>query len=199
MGARPAIFIDRDGTLNELVRVVREIDAETHVVVVPNFDIMVSADQTGQHIDLITREVIATLYENPALCLLGFKDPNLSVPKAVLEFFSRRIEVVGTDRHHLGRLITQAEARRFHVMEFDPYRLYKYVSGLNVVKLRQVLAGLTDDALVGLHALGPADAAMAGDAAHFAVDRVYKGLVADKDLLPCLQRRHRPSSALTFG
>ena len=134
-------------TLKEFRRVVRDGDAQTRVVVVPNFDLMVSADQTGQHVDLTTREVLATLYENPGLCLLAFKDPNLSVPKAILEFFSRRIEIVGIDRRQLPRLVTQAEARRFDIKTFDPYRLYKYVSGLNVVKLRQVLSGLTGDAL----------------------------------------------------
>ncbi len=140
---------DGDGaitaTLKEFRRVVREGDAQSSIVVVPNFDLMVSADQTGQHVDLTTREVLATLYENPGLCLLAFKDPNLSVPKAILEFFSRRIDIVGLDRRHLRRLVTQAEARRFDLETFDPYRLYKYVSGLNVVKLRQVLSALTGD------------------------------------------------------
>ena len=135
-------------TLKELRRIVRDGDAHTRVVVVPNFDLMVSADQTGQHVDLTAREVLATLYENPGLCLLAFKDPNLSVPKAILEFFSRRIEIVGIERRHLPQLVTQAEARRFDMAQFDPYRLYKYVSGLNLVKLRQVLSGLTSPTLV---------------------------------------------------
>jgi cell division protease FtsH len=132
-------------TLKELRRVVREGDAQTSVVAVPNFDLMVSADQTGQHVDLTAREVLATLYENPGLRLLAFKDPYLSVPKAILEFFSRRIDIVGIDRRLLPHLITQTEARRFDIDTFDPYRLYKYVSGLNVVKLRQVLSGLAAD------------------------------------------------------
>ncbi|MBN2576087.1 MAG: AAA family ATPase [Deltaproteobacteria bacterium] len=135
-----------NATLKEFRRVVRDGDAQTAVVVVPNFDLMVSADQTGQHVDLTTREVLATLYENPGLCLLAFKDPNLSVPKAILEFFSRRIDIVGVDRRHLPHLVTQTEARRFDLETFDPYALYKYVSGLNVVKLRQVLSGLAGDA-----------------------------------------------------
>ena len=73
----------------------RDGDAQTRVVVVPNFDLMVSADQTGQHVDLTTREVLATLYENPGLCLLAFKDPN---------------QLLATVERRVGLLLREAEA-----------------------------------------------------------------------------------------
>jgi len=82
-------------TLKEFRRVVRDGDAQTRVVVVPNFDLMVSADQTGQHVDLTTREVLATLYENPGLCLLAFKDPN---------------QLLATVERRVGLLLREAEA-----------------------------------------------------------------------------------------
>lgn len=131
------------GEIAKLAEYVREGQAETSVVVVPNFDLMVTGDQTGQHVDMMAREVMAVLYENPELRVLAFKDPNLAIPKPVLEFFSRRTEIFGIGRTHLPRLITQAEARRLNTQHFEPYRLFKFVSGLNVVKLRQLLSGLS--------------------------------------------------------
>ena len=128
--------------IDELIHVVRDEDTEDMVVVVPNFDVLVSSDLSGTHLDMTAREIMAVIYENPDLRVLAFKDPNLSVPKVLQEFFSRRIEVLGVDRSDLARLITRQEARRLSSEGFESYRLYKYVSGLNVVKLRQVLSGL---------------------------------------------------------
>jgi len=129
------------GAVSDLTEKVDDGEGQDSVLVIPNFDVMVTGDQSGQHVDMTAREVMVVMYENPDLRVLAFKDPNLSIPKSVAEFFSRRVEVFGIDRVHLPQLITQEEARRLDTQVFEPYRLYKHVSGLNVVKLRQLLQG----------------------------------------------------------
>jgi cell division protease FtsH len=128
----------------QLVEAIKGGQSENNVVVIPNFDLMVSGDQTGQHLDMLTREIMVVLYENPNLRVLAFKDPNLSIPRTVREFFPRRVDVFGIRREHLPQLITRTEARRLDTRNLDVYRLYKYTSGLNVAKLRQLLEGLAD-------------------------------------------------------
>ncbi len=125
---------------------VAELDCQTCAVIVPNFDLLVSSDQSNTHLDLITRDLMAILYENPELVLIAFKDPNLNLPKPVLSFFPKQIEIIGIDRTYMRDLITKEEASRINTTAFEPYKLYKYVSGLNVVKLRQILQGFTSNA-----------------------------------------------------
>lgn len=131
------------GEVARLIELIQDGEGQSSVLVIPNFDVMVTGDQSGQHVDMTAREVMVVMYENPDLRVLAFKDPNLSIPKAVTEFFSRRADVFGINRTHLSQLITQEEARRLDTQVFEPYRLYKYVSGLNVVKLRQLLQGFS--------------------------------------------------------
>ncbi len=121
----------------------QKVTAGKEWLVVPNFDLIVTGDQTGQHVDLNAREVMAIQYQNPDLRLLAFKDPNLSLPKTVLTYFPCRVEIFGVKRHLLRHLITAAEARRLDTRALDPFRLFKYISGLNATKLRQVLGRLT--------------------------------------------------------
>ena len=128
-------------TIKAFRAAMQSVDGVTTVLVVPDFDIIVTGDQTGQHVDLTAREVMALVYANPHLRVLAFKDPNLAVPRAVMEFFARRMEIGGVDRTHLHQLVTQREALRLDTRHFEPYRLFKYVSGLNVVKLRQIMQG----------------------------------------------------------
>lgn len=135
--------------LNEQVRAfsqkVAETDGGSRAVVVPNFDILASSDQTTSHLDVLTRDMLAVLNENPDLILVAFKDPHLNLPNAVLSFFPKRIEIFGIERRFMPQIITQVEARRIDTQQFDPYSLYKYVSGLNAVKLRKVLQGFASE------------------------------------------------------
>ena len=118
-------------------------DCRSCAMVVPNFDLLASSDQTNTHLDLAARDLMAVLYENPDLILIAFKDPCLNLPRPVLAFFPRQIEIFGVDRAFMPSLITRAEARRIDTRTFDPYQLYKYVSGQNVVRLRKILMGFT--------------------------------------------------------
>ena len=104
-----------------------------------------------QHLDLLTtsqggltgeaREVIPLLYENPELVWLGFKDPSFPLPKVIENLFPHWVSILGISRNRLRHLITQAESRKFG-HEFSPWQLYKYVSGVNAVRLRKLLSTL---------------------------------------------------------
>src|SRR5262249_53141724 len=105
----------------------------------------------GAHLDLVTtgqggltaesREVIPLLYENPELVWLGFKDPSFAVPAVIENLFPHRISLLGIARGRLRHLVTQAESRKFG-RQFNPWALYKHVSGVNAVRLRKLLATL---------------------------------------------------------
>lgn len=108
------------------------------------------------HLDLLTtsvggltseaREVIPLLYENPELCILGFKDPSFPLPKVIENLFPRRESLLGVPRDRLGALVTQRESRKLsNERALRPYSLYKNVSGVNAVRLRRLLSTLVGE------------------------------------------------------
>ncbi len=111
---------------------------ERRVVVLPHLDLLTTS-QGGLTAE--AREVIPLLYENPELVWLGFKDPSFQIPKVIENLFTHHLSVLGINRARLGRLITRKESRKFG-REFNPWGLYKYVSGLNAVRLRKLLSTL---------------------------------------------------------
>lgn len=111
---------------------------ERRVVVLPHLDLLVSSQGA---LTAEAREVIPLLYENPELVWLGFKDPSFSLPTVIENLFPRRYSLVGITRDRLRYLVTQQEARKFG-REFNPWALYKFVSGTNAVRLRRLLSTL---------------------------------------------------------
>jgi cell division protease FtsH len=111
---------------------------ERRVVVLPHLDLL-----TSGHGGLSpeTREVIPLLYENPELVWLGFKDPSFALPRVIENLFPRRHNLLGVPRPRLPQLITRGESRKFG-KGFNPWALYKYVSGMNAARLRKLLATL---------------------------------------------------------
>ena len=111
---------------------------ERRVVVLPHLDLLTTTQGglTGE-----AREVIPLLYENPELVWLGFKDPSFSLPKVIENLFSGWFTIVGIARNRLRHLVTQKESRKFG-RAFSPWQLYKYVSGMNAVRLRKMLSTL---------------------------------------------------------
>ena len=103
------------------------------------------------HLDLLTtssvgitseaREVISLLYENPNILWLGFKDPSFPLPSVIENLFSHRESILGISRDRIRHLITQKEARKFG-RTLDVYGLYKFISGVNAVRLRRLLASI---------------------------------------------------------
>ncbi len=113
---------------------------ERTVIVLLHLDVLTTT-HTG--LTLEAREAIPLLYENPEAVLLGFRDPSFEIPKVIQGVFSARREIIGVPRASLPQLITQREAQTINTERFDPFGLYSYVSGLNPVRLRKLLSGLT--------------------------------------------------------
>lgn len=122
------------GQLREAVRGA----VERRVVVLPHLDLLTTSQGglTGE-----AREVIPLLYENPELVWLGFKDPSFPLPKVIENLFPHRISILGIGRNRLRHLVTQKESRKFG-RTFNPWQLYKYVSGVNAVRIRKLLSTL---------------------------------------------------------
>lgn len=108
------------------------------VLVLPHLDLLTTSTGglTGE-----AREVIVLLYENPTIMFLGFKDPSFPLPKVIESLFPHRTALLGISRDRLRLLITQRESRKFG-RQFNPWGLYKYVSGVNAVRLRKLLSTL---------------------------------------------------------
>jgi cell division protease FtsH len=108
------------------------------VIVLPHLDLLTTSQGglTGE-----AREVIVLLYENPTIVFLGFKDPSFPLPKVIDSLFPHRTALLGIGRDRLRHLITQKESRKFG-RQFNPWGLYKFVSGVNAVRLRKLLSTL---------------------------------------------------------
>jgi cell division protease FtsH len=105
------------------------------IVVLPHLDLLTTSSGA---LTSEAREVIGLMYENPEILWLGFKDPSFPIPKVISNLFPHHESILGIGRDRLRYLITQRESRKFG-RDFQPYGLYKYVSGLNAVRLRRIL------------------------------------------------------------
>ena len=134
-GAMPMGLI---GTMIAQLRDAVRGAVERRVVVLPHLDLLTTSQGglTGE-----AREVIPLLYENPELVWLGFKDPSFPLPKVIENLFPYWISILGISRNRLRHLVTQKESRKFG-RSFSPWQLYKYVSGVNAVRLRKLLSTL---------------------------------------------------------
>jgi cell division protease FtsH len=132
-GAMPMGMI---GTMIAQLREAVRGSVERRVVVLPH---LLTTSQGGLTAE--AREVIPLLYENPELVWLGFKDPSFPLPKVIENLFPHRLSLLGISRNRLRHLITRKESRKFG-REFNPWGLYKYVSGVNAVRLRKLLSTL---------------------------------------------------------
>ena len=63
------------------------------------------------------------------------------MPRVIENLFPHRYSLLGIGRDRLRHLVTRGESRKFG-REFNPWGLYKYVSGMNAVRLRKLLASL---------------------------------------------------------
>ncbi len=109
---------------------------ERRVLVLPHLDLLTTS-QGGLTTE--AREVIPLLYENPELVWLGFKDPSFALPRVIDNLFTHRAGLLGVARPRLRHLVTAREARKFGP-RFNPWALYKHVSGVNAVRLRKLLS-----------------------------------------------------------
>jgi cell division protease FtsH len=126
------------GTMIQQLRDAVHGAVEKRVVVLPHLDLLTTS-QGGLTSE--AREVIPLLYENPELVWLAFKDPSFPVPRVIENLFPHRVSILGIARGRLRHLITQKESRKFG-RQLNPWTLYKYVSGVHVVRLRKLLTAL---------------------------------------------------------
>jgi cell division protease FtsH len=133
-----AVPVGMIGTMIAQLREAVRGAVERRVVVLPHLDLLTTS-QGGLTSE--AREVIPLLYENPELVWLGFKDPSFPLPRVIENLFPHRISLLGIARNRLRRLVTRKESRKFG-REFNPWTLYKYVSGVNAVRLRRLLSTL---------------------------------------------------------
>src|SRR5437867_12096523 len=136
--AQPAVDAGLIGAMIQQLRDAVRGAVEKRVVVLPHLDLLTTS-QGGLTAE--AREVIPLLYENPELVWLGFKDPSFPVPRVIENLFPHRVSLLGIGRNRLRHLITRAESRKFG-RELNPWALYKYVSGVNAVRLRKLLSTL---------------------------------------------------------
>ncbi|MGN6107050.1 MAG: AAA family ATPase [Kofleriaceae bacterium] len=132
------------GIVNAMIHQIREVvrgAVGERIVVLPHLDILTAGTGGGGGLGTEAREVIPLLYENPEVLWLGFKDPAFPVPAPIENLFPHKEQIVGVPRDRLRFLVTRREARKLG-RQFDPYALYKHVSGVNAVRLRRLLASL---------------------------------------------------------
>jgi cell division protease FtsH len=132
------------GLMQTMIAQLREIvrgAVDERVVVLPHLDLLTtsSGGLTSE-----AKEAIPLLYENPRILWLGFKDPTFGVPKVIENLFPNRETILGIPRDRLRYLVTQREAKKFG-RQFNPYSIYKLVSGVNAVRLRRLLASIVGE------------------------------------------------------
>lgn len=137
-GPQPSLM---QGILRELREHVYSGE-QGQILVMPHLDVLTTTTKSGLNVE--TREAIAMVFENPNLVLLGFKDPLFEIPAVMRNVFAAQRELIGIPRDALGRLVVQREARKFAVERFNPFQLYKYVSGLNAVRFREIMGHFAD-------------------------------------------------------
>ena len=111
---------------------------ENLIVVLPHLDLLTTSEGG---LTTEAKEVIPLCYENPNILWVGFKDPSFMLPRVIESLFPHRESILGIPRDRLQHLILQKEARKFG-KNLNVIRLYKYVSGLNSVRLRHVLSSV---------------------------------------------------------
>lgn len=136
MGLVPTMI----GQLREAVRGgTHDADEDRRVMVLPHLDLLTTSSGT---LTSEAREVVALLYENPNILWLGFRDPSFALPKVIANLFQHRISIIGVSRERLAHLVTQRESRKLGPSGLDVYKLYKHVSGVHAIRLRQLLSSL---------------------------------------------------------
>ncbi|MBX3160969.1 MAG: AAA family ATPase [Deltaproteobacteria bacterium] len=134
------------GLVGAMIHQIREVvrgAVGERIVVLPHIDILTASGGQG-FLGAEAREVIPLLYENPEVLWLGFKDPAFPLPTPIDNLFPHKESIVGVPRDRLRFLVTQREAKKFG-RGFDPYMLYKHISGVNAVRLRRLLGSLTGE------------------------------------------------------
>lgn len=107
------------------------------VFFLPYLDIITSTSPGG--LTMEAREIMTTIHENPMLTLIAFEDPDFPLPELIAQAFPARCEMLGIPRNRIATLITEIEARKFAVDKINLMGIFKFVSGLNPVRFREIM------------------------------------------------------------
>ncbi len=126
--------------LNRIVSQLRDLVNNTEpnkVFFLPYLDIITSTLPGG--LTMEAREIMTTIHENPMLTLVAFEDPDFTLPELIAQAFPARSEMLGIPRNRIASLITEIEARKFAVEKINLMGIFKFVSGLNPVRFREIM------------------------------------------------------------
>lgn len=118
---------------------INNMTEESSVVVLPYLDLLTCMGGANDSLTTEARELLPLLYENPRVTLMTFVDPSFSLFDTIDKAFTAKRKLLGIDRDALRYLITQRDARKFP-QQFNFQRLYQYLSGLNPIRIREVLS-----------------------------------------------------------
>lgn len=135
----------RQRLLAQLREMLQDLTSE-QVLVITQLDLLGGGSDSSLANE--TRDLVDLLYGAKDAILLGFSDPSLTVPEVLAARFAVRLAIEGSPRavwHPSDGslqpieqvLVTVAEADRF--AGIDKVDFYKYVAGLNPVRLRQAI------------------------------------------------------------
>lgn len=138
---REASVASNSGTrLSRMVSQLRDLvnnTEENKVFFLPYLDIITSTMPGG--LTMEAREIMTTIHENPALSMVAFEDPDFTLPELIAQAFPARCEMLGIARNRISSLVTEIEARKFAVGTINLMGIFKYVSGLNPVRFREIM------------------------------------------------------------
>lgn len=126
--------------LSRIVSQLRDLVNNTEpnkVFFLPYLDIITSTMPGG--LTMEAREIMTTIHENPMLSLVAFEDPDFALPELISQAFPARCEMLGIARNRIASLITETEARKFAVEKINLMGIFKFVSGLNPVRFREIM------------------------------------------------------------
>ena len=136
----------RQRQLAELRRMIRELIVGD-VLILPHLDLLAGGSESNLPGE--TRELIELLYSASDRLLLAFSDRSVVIPEVLAARFAARTLVMGVPREvacgangtprPLGEVLVTAEEAA-HFAGYDAEGLYKNVSGMNPVRLRQAIA-----------------------------------------------------------
>ncbi|MBF0500378.1 MAG: AAA family ATPase [Candidatus Riflebacteria bacterium] len=124
------------GIVNQLRALVNNTEP-SKVFFLPYLDIVTSVAAGG--LSQEAREIMTIIHENPLLLLVTFEDPDFPLPEIIAQAFPARLEMLGIARNRLGGLITSDEACKFAKGTINLMTIFKFVSGLNPVRFREIM------------------------------------------------------------
>ena len=126
--------------LSRIVSQLRDLVNNTEankIFFLPYLDIITSTTQGG--LTMEAREIMTIIHENPMLSLVAFEDPDFTLPELIAQAFPARCEMLGIARNRISSIIAENEARKFAVDKINLMGIFKFVSGLNPVRFREIM------------------------------------------------------------